>query len=431
MDKYYLTHLKWPFGRKGRAFRVRVVEPREYDPETHGSVFEAVVADLVQPAEPKLDTFSGLRLQESLDFDLVTFPEAFVTSRNFIETLRAVERLEPTGCFHVGLRPSTDKNHLFSRAQVETLVSKLLDDFPRASEDLETFKVWFDGTKANDMTNLACLFMVDTNGELRISLQPKMVRSRFERNALPEEHLAESTLLTVITLVPTEKQFTSINLQPMVCSDATNLETNRAAGGPLRVLNQGANLLDGEIPDHIDVVSVVTCTPQRNISLRDESKFRYWHERFRGTFVAAQEDYKRHHYAVFVLSNFQALEDRVLGGVSGVFIPVTPKREDDAGIFAISCYGRPDGNSDSDPCYAWSNPDHDALNNWKNIGFTASLKPWDARDERVRIFQGDIDRLPREHSLWKTRDGLSNCTIRVGRQMEDGTIEFAWVTDHD
>ena len=425
MNAYSFAHLKWPYHRKAKPFKVRTVEPRKYGPSTHGEVFMAVMRDLIKPAEAPLDLFSNFGPQNPPDFDLVTFPEAFVAVDVLIQTMEIMSRLDPSGCFHVGIRPSDTSNHLFSKQEAKELADGLsaLSNF--AGSDLKVFRAWLDEVADCEMINLACLFLIDADRELRVCLHPKLVRSRFELAVFPEDHMAEATLLTLVTLKPTDKKLTEINLQPLICSDATNLLPDRSAGGPIAILNQHPDLFEGEVPDHIDVVSVVTCTPQQTDVTKDSMAYRQWHERFSVVFTGAQERV-RHHFAAFVLANFLELEDGTAGGASGIYLPVSPPEEFESGL-EVSCFGKPRSAPLKGNC--WSQPDDVALTRWNNRGFTVGLAAWDDRGDAVRVFQGTIARLPRENPLWETRQSIADCKVRVGTRAANGQIMFEWLAE--
>lgn len=257
------TRLRWPFERRGRPFVVRAVEPRDYMPVDHAELFNSVMTDLLSPAAVVIDGFTPpVSPVEQSRFDLITFPEAFVPAATLASALPVFTRVGPSGCIHVGLRPSHTGSHLFSLDEVHALVCSLTGISYRADEDLAPFVGWLAKQRSGQRFNIGCLFAVDSDAELRICLHPKLVRSQFETNPLPELHMTEADMLTIVTLEPVDKQYMTISIQPLICSDALKLKTDRAVGGPLTAINRHAECFEASVPDHIDIVSVATCTPQ-------------------------------------------------------------------------------------------------------------------------------------------------------------------------
>jgi hypothetical protein len=110
------SHLRWPVERSARTFTVRVVEPKQYAPATHGDLFNAVMTELISPEPSRIDPLERLPVQASPErFDLITFPEAFVAVDALLGALAALTGFGPTGCIHVGLRSSDDLGATFSR----------------------------------------------------------------------------------------------------------------------------------------------------------------------------------------------------------------------------------------------------------------------------------------------------------------------------
>lgn len=426
------AHLSWPFERRGRPFVVRLVEPREYRPADHAELFNAVMTDLLSPTGGTIDGFTpAVAPFKQERFDLVTFPEAFVPAEALAKALPVFADYGPSGCIHVGLRPSDGGSHLFSLEQAQNLVSSLSGLSERADEDLIPFRTWLARQRSEQWFNVGCLFAVDADRALRICLHPKAVRSQFETHPLAERHMAEADMLTLVTLKPVDKQYMTISLQPLICSDVLKLKTDRAVGGPVTAVNRYPDCFGTSPPDHIDIVSVATCTPQSESRSKDGTTYRDWHEKFRDVFlsVASDPDYARHHFSAVVLANFQELSSSAVGGLSGVFLPVPPLYEEFPEGIGIVCWGKPKGTGGANN--GWSSPDDRALSGWNNRGFIASLAPSPADDELVRIFSCTIQRLPRENSRWTTPDSLSQCEIRVGQRGTSGTVNFKRMHAHD
>ena len=417
------AHYSWPFDRQTRPFVVRIVEPRQYGPSNHNDLFYAVMENLLQLTGEELDSFSPADANRDR-WDLVTFPEAFVTSEALLTVCDVLGQYGPSGCIHVGLRPDDTEPHLFNVRQLSKLITDLTDGSAKRVEDLRPFKGWLDAQEKEKHFNVGCLFMVDADGDTRICLHPKLVRSQQEASALAESHLAEADLLTLVTLFPTDPRYLTVTIQPLLCSDALDLPTDRPYGGPLTALARHADCFDEAIPDHVDIVSVAVCTPQKTLSSSTSAALhRDWHEKFRNMFLAVAEnsDYSRHHFSVVMLANFQEIGSSP-AGLSGLFLPVAPRWESLPQGFEVTCWGRlksaHSGNN------RWSLPDDKALVDWENRGSITCLTPSRSVGDEVRMFRCTIQRLPRETSLWTTSDGLTNCDIVVGRRDGTGALNF-------
>ncbi len=425
------AHLSWPFERRGRPFVLRIVEPREYRPDGHAALFYAVLNELLSPSGKALDRYTPVVAPpQQARFDLATFPEAFVPVEALVNTLSGLTDYGPSGCIHVGLRPTDEAGHLFSLKEVQDLVERLLVLSAKSEEDLGPFRMWLARQCGEPWFNLGCLFAVDANGELRLCLHPKAVRSQFETNPLPERHMTEADMLTLVTLAPVDKQYMTVSLQPLICADALSLKTDRPVGGPLAAVSRYPESFSDSLPDHIDIVSVATCTPQLKTRSKNDTTHRVWHGKFLDAFrsVASEPDYARHHFAAVVLANFQELPDQAPGGLSGVFLPVPPLYKAFPEGIEVSCWGKPDGPGGGNN--HWSSADDDALRAWKSRGFVACLTPLSVDNEKVRIFSCSIQRLPRENSLWATPESLSQCGVHVGDAGTTGTLNFKRMGTH-
>lgn len=280
-------HLIWTMDRTSRAFAVKVVEPAAYEPADHSALFMKVISELISPTPAALTAHEVDRrsYREGKDrFDLTTFPEAFVDADTLLIVLKRAAKMARIGCVHVGLRSSAlPRKHLFSIGELRALVDALLPIPNLIVEDLGPFENWLSH-QHEGMFNVGCLFAVDTRG-LRLCLHPKMVRSQFEAHVLAERHMSEASLLSLVTLQPTDRTLMSVILQPIICSDALDLPTDRPGGGPIKRLNRDAGGFDRP-PDHVDLVSVATCTPQpQGKTSKGEAPYRQWHEQFGKSFV--------------------------------------------------------------------------------------------------------------------------------------------------
>lgn len=258
------NHLNWPVERTVRTFTVRVIEPSHYEPKSHGKIFGAVLGELIAPTPDEVDLYTDLArgIPISDEFDLVTFPEAFLAANDLLKVLTTLRGRPSLGCVHVGLRPLDQGSHLFGVSELAQLTDDLIGLSVRGNEDLASFKEWLNGQRSDHRFNIGCLFAIDAKGELRVCLHPKLVRSKFERAPVPDEHMEEANFLTLITLIPTEKHFFSVTLQPLICSDALNISRDHPGDAPMKAVNTEAACFGDSPPDHIDIVSVATCTPQ-------------------------------------------------------------------------------------------------------------------------------------------------------------------------
>ena len=55
--------------------------------------------------------------------------------------------------------------------------------------------------------------------------------------------MEEATLLTVVTLRPTDKKYLTVTIQPLLCSDMLHLGTDRGQSRPLEALHTDAECL--------------------------------------------------------------------------------------------------------------------------------------------------------------------------------------------
>jgi hypothetical protein len=427
--QFFGARLNWSFERAARTFIVRVVEPAQYEPSTHSELFNAIISELINPEESPISAFDDLMVPSAREhFDLITFPEAFIDRQTLIGALSSLQGSGPVGCVHVGLRGSSDlKCHLFTVTELKELVASLNELSSTVALDILEFKRWLAKQKSEHVFNVACLFAVDAEGHLRVCLHPKIVRSQFETSPLPEKHMEEANLLTLVTLWPADKRYASITIQPLICSDALNLPTDKIGGNPLEGVNRCAACLGDHPPDHIDVVSIATCTPQLEYNHNSGTKVRIWHEQFQDSFKRTAQDPQltRHHFSAVVLSNFATLPEGVSGGLSGVFMPTPPKFCAFPKGITVSCWGKPKKGE----CHNnWSTPSDAPPNDWMVRGFIASTDPYvGAAHAPVKIFGFTIDRLPRDISSWSRKEGLTQCNVRIGKINDGGRIHFSQI----
>jgi len=348
-------------------------------------------------------------------FDLVTFPEAFLPAADLVSTLGILEQIDSFGCVHVGLRPSKTGEHLFTTVELRELV-EALKEAPRSEPtDLAAFSNWLAGQNQKSRFGIGCLFMMDAYGRLRLCLHPKLLASNIEVSPLPEKHMKEANLLTAITLRPTNKIYQSITVQPLLCSDALLFDTDRAESRPLEAIHRNAECLADNPPDHVDLVSVASCTKQgEDISSRGAT-YRTWHQAFKNTLLRAASDdaLARHRFAAFVLANFGKIARELSAGLSGGFIPVPVPQDDHPSYVGLSTYGRP---AKSTVPGRWSAPDDDiSTEKWASTGYIAFLTPLAGPADAVAQMLGfTIHRFPRDVSRWVTAPGFANYTLKTG-----------------
>jgi hypothetical protein len=412
--KFVGNYLNWPVVRQDRTFRVHVVEPRIYQPSIHSDIFEATLNVLVSRQADYVDTFRVDRPTTPAEhFDLVTFPEAFLPADRLLVTLNALSGLDSVGCVHVGLRPSTsDVQHLFSVAELKSLVSSIKNVGRIVLADLLPFSNWLEAQQPHLKFNVGCLFTIDANQNVRVCLHPKLVRSKFEFSPLEEDHMEEATLLTVVTLRPSDKKLLTVTIQPLLCSDALHLDTDRSNSRPLEAMHSDAECLGDDPPDHIDIVSVATCSPQNEPQPSHAVGYRTWKPEFKTTFERAASDasLSRHHFSTFILANFGMVPKQKPAGLSGAFVP-TPVSGSFPGFVSISCWGWQNDNVER----RWSRPDEDCSNWTTTQGYIASLNPFsDGADAVARIFGFTLAKLPRDMSRWRSQPGIVRCGVRIG-----------------
>lgn len=181
------------------------------------------------------------------------------------------------------------------------------------------------------------------------------------------------------------------------------------------------------LPDHVDVVSIATCTPQQNESTPMGVQYRTWHQEYLDSFRRAASDpaLPRHHYSTFVLSNFQTFPGASAPyGLSGAFIPV-PLRK----AFPLFVKARSWGRfRDSDSSNRWSTPDDGAATGkkWSSFGYVASLDSVALEGLAPAHMLGfTVHRLPRHTTHWRPAEGLVDFQLRTAMDdPESGTMVF-------
>jgi len=431
-SKFKSNWLRWPVARKDRPFRVFVVEPQQYNPAEHSRIFNAAITSLVDPERSLLDPHQrnpfAVRRER---FDLVTFPEAFLPKDDLLTALTWLPNDESFGCVHVGLRPSAEAGqHLFSTYEIGELVKSLNEISEPVANDLVNFSEWLKSQSDEDMFNIGCVFTIDVNKEIRVCLHPKLVRSKFEIAALHEHHMKEADLLTLITLLPADKALLSVTIQPLICSDALLADTDTRRGTPLEGVNDYPECFGDTPPEHIDIVSVATCTPQPQTEpiTPDGERSRQWHQQFRESFrrAASEPALVRHFTATFVLSNFTNIPGSAIGGLSGAFVPIPLRISNPPEFVVSSTYGRLKTSTETDNY--WSQPTAgDSLSaTISSLGFITSLDSSPTYTSGVASMLGfTINRLLRDTSRWPTSsNGLVDFQLKIAAYDSNGKLVF-------
>ena len=408
--------LDWTVNRRDRTFHVYVVEPAQYEPKTHSNIFDAAINVFIERRPGRIDPYVPASLIDApLRFDLVTFPEAFLPPQRLLEILKYIGLTEAFGCVHVGLRPSaTEPNHLFQVEELRALIRELKQIPDLTRKDLEAFEGWLKCQDEHARFNVGCLFTLDADRQVRVCLHPKMVQSKYEISPLEEQNMEEGNLLTAVVLRPTNKNLKTIIVQPLLCSDALHLPTKRGGSRPLEAMQRDADCLGKKPPDHVDIVSVATCTPQVSEPSSKGSGYRIWHNEFRKTFerAATDDSLGRHHFATFVLSNFQLMPAGEPGGLLRRVHPGAREKQ-----VPFLCYTVVSRLAQDSAENRWSRPDEDCITDarWerRTRGYIAALSPISKPEAIARMFGFAIHRLPRDQSLWSANEGLTYCTLRV------------------
>jgi hypothetical protein len=413
---------RWPVEKDSRNFRVFVVEPTDFDPTKHAAIFNGALTALMRPEAGPDDLYRTQRNVSVVEpFDLVTFPEAFLPTKVLTETLEQIADFGRLGCVHLGLRSSEDpKTHLLGMAEFNSLIDGLSSIASIVQDDLVPLRAWLRAQSDDSHFNVGCLFSIDANGKLRVCLHPKMVRSKFEVGVVADDFMTTGSLLSLITLLPDSKKYLSVTLQPIICSDALQLDADEPGRSPLNCLNSDdANVFDDTLPDHIDIVSVAALTPQPH-GHESGAAYRVWHQDFRKTFEQVGNGglWHRHFHATFVLANFFTIPTRAdaqphksHGGLSGGFIPM-PFGEDELPKFArLSAYGK---DKDKDPDNRWSIPARKIDTSFSSRGYVAYLHPEGEQGIAAKMLGFTITTFPRDTSHWRPGAAFARFELRTG-----------------
>jgi len=430
--------LEWKVERASRTFRVHVVEPATNDPPKHAALFRAALqcflpqqsTEYALPSDPN-PVIAPISTPER--FDLLTFPEAFLPKKTLVDTLLFLGRTGiRLGCVHTGIRPTDqpEMTHLFDVRELTALLSQLSQVPNFSRHDLVPFGNWLVEQQPSDRFNIGCLFAIDAEGKLRACLHAKLVRSKFEVSPEHERHMKEANLLSLVTLRPTDVNLSSITLQPLICSDMLNTDTDEPNNHPLRATSTHRSVFPQVHADEIDVVSVATCSPNKSLSGSDAA----WHQKFRESFQRAAADDGRHRYAAIVLANYHffQVDPPSKGGLSGVFVPLPIYSSPyDPRVSAAQCiYGRFPSRYDSgitEEDERWVGDDgswHDGKR-YHVLGYIVSLASSAHRpDSAATMFGFTVSRLPKDANRWTRNGSVNDFSVHHAHPTADGEFEF-------
>ena len=219
-------------------------------------------------------------------------------------------------------------------------------------------------------------------------LHPKMVQSKYEISPLEEQNMEEGNLLTAVVLRPTNKNLKTIIVQPLLCSDALHLPTKRGGSRLLEAMQRDADCLGKKPPDHVDIVSAATCTPQVSEPSSKGSGYRIWHNEFRKTFERAATDDSARPSPFCDFRPFEFPVDACRGArrTLRAFIPV-PVRNKFPSYVTLSCHGWPRKTS---PRTAGRVRTEDCITDarWerRTRGYIAALSPISKPEAIARMF---------------------------------------------
>jgi len=412
---YKLNLLHWPIDKQSRNFRVYVVQPARYESDFHAEILDACLKSLSGAGDYNL---------QAEPFDLITFPEAFITADVLCSALEQAAQQGLRGCVHIGLAANYEiGKHLFKISEAARLVKNIRNISSLAQTDLDGFENWLIKQPARDHINLACLFTSDSAGNLRVCLHPKLLRSKFELSTFRDHNMAEADLHSLVTLLPENKNFLPITIHPLICSDGLRQQNDRKEPRPLEVLTTHANSFKERLPDHIDVVSLCTCTPQQTKGVEGITARTEWHQDFRNSFVLAASDdmCARHQYATFIMSNFAHIPNSPapkIGGLSGIFCPVPLGESSFPTYIQTSSYEAPGDGFDIawDPAKTSGRP--------RKKAYIAAIRPSEIGiGEKAVVLGFTISRMLRDVPRWHSNPGLTSFEIySVQRDLESGNL---------
>ena len=411
------VHLTWRVRRKRLTFRCAVVQPAAYAPERHGPLFAAEISRLLEVAP-----YNPAGPQGAAEpLDLLTWPEAFLCAGDLVDVLSALKLAGGSPCVHVGLRPDelTSERHLFTHGELERLTDRLLTLSPAIASDLKAFRNWLSAAPTWGHYNVACVFVVDTRGELRVCLHPKNTAAPIEVSPLPEGTVCEADFAALITLEADDRSIIDVHLQPLICSDLLELRRRIPGPGPIAAVNTDPERIGPSIPDSIDIVSVTTCTLQANEAVGRRPTSLAWQPKFRDAFLAPLQrgNLLRHVCALVILSNYAVVSDAP-AGLSGCYVPKPlPEGSRFQDFARVWTWGR--SNSDRH----WSLMDGAGGEpGWRNDAHLITLEPGqDAGRGGHTALAFTIDVFPR-HQVPQVRATLANLAVVQVGAGEDGSV---------
>lgn len=403
------VHHRWPLRRTSKAFRCGVVEPSIYAPSTHTDLFLAEMQRLQTPSFVGLD---APEVPPAEPLDLITWPEALLPADTLVAVLEGLAQTPHFPCIHVGLRADGEPNtsHLFRHEQLLDLVARLRRLSPMIEADLGSFADWLAGAPLWGRYNVACLFFIDAEGDLRVCLHPKNTASPLELSGLPEETVYEANFTAIVTLTSTNRALFDVHIQPLICSDLLDLPRATQDFGPRVVINSDPERIGLDVPEHIDLVSVATCTPQANDSVGQRPPSPVWQPHFRTAFLEPLTGGAliRHAWAVVVLANFRLVLERA-GGLSGCYVPRPLPPAPHFGEFArVWSWGRDGGDR------RWEFLDGGrAPKEWSSSAHLMTLEPTHIEREGAEdhLLAFTINRFPRNCGPMDTAPTLTNLTL--------------------
>lgn len=411
---------EWPIARELRLFRGVVVEIGRYDPPNHARWFQDAIQALLSPGQIPVAGLELTRSRRAPEFDLATFPEAFLPIAELHSTLESFRRSSARGIVHVGLRRN-DAAHLISTTEFRGLVSDLSRSQLLCQSDSRVVEQWLGEQEDVAQFNVGCVFGVDASGALRICLHPKLVRSKYEVSVSWEKHMTEAGLFSLIALIPEDERLLPIYLQPLLCSDALNIEMDRPSQHPLTAITSGRVRFHRRV-EHIDIVSVSSCTPASAATFPNGSLKDQWHEDFRESArrMGEDPDTLRHHGAILMQSNYRSIEDIPNAGISGVFLPCDLKIPFTDSELRQAVYGSV--RREANRWFADAEV-RNLMMNWgtemRSRGHIVALSNSQAIASVLRF---TVNHLPRDARGWRTESALRN--LGVFDLGGDGVREF-------
>lgn len=412
----------WPIQRNDKTFRLNVVEPRRFAPERHKLIVDRTLALLLAPP-PQVAVETGLTepaaSRRGGGFDLLTFPEAFLSTEELLATIGETSRTRGTvGCIHTGLRPGPDKRHLFSVAELRDLTARIGSLEHVVADDIVNFENWVKGLPDGGHYNIGCLFTIDVERKVRVCLHAKMVRSPMEVSQNAGRHMTEGSLITLVTLQPEDRCLSSVTIQPLICADALDIAVDGVGIHPIEAVTTSRNDSRHLHSDRVDVVSIAAMTPVR-VTGADSLA---WHQRFREALVegASKDRRQCHHRAVCVLANFGRVGEAQgkPAGLSGAFVPLplyggVPRT--DHLSEALTVFGRfPDNCSDDAEQERWvgwtsaGQPSDRA----RQLGYIVSVDSKKTPDAALStMFSVNLTRLPHDANRWQRTGGVGIMTV--------------------